>query len=977
MPRPSLLPALAIAGVLLGAAHSPACPQVLDLPPHPRLIVYGPATDPTRLQELRTLVDETGPPEGWSDRKRALVLAFRSLRAGSRYWYERNIEAEWGESPMHQDEQYRCITTLALTDLLMKSKGTLYPEYAGGRIYAQKANAFLHWWRDHGFHNWGQHPEYSSGHDALGYAEMLAAHALFYDWCHDYLSVSERAYHARAIYHLMTNEERMYLFAYGDWRYGWYDNNHLGVIFGAVGLAALALDQDDPVFNQTARDSIAWYRDRAASRVRQYLDAGFPGDGAGIEGVLYAMYGLNLALPYALATERLRTVATPYDPLPANLRVDGPRNAYQTPTWLYCEQLPFDPCGGTPLNDTAVPPYDLNAGHRAWPWLMAFSTAQHPNLALPFFHTIYPPALLAGAAVVEFDPDAPDAGNDPFDLRRVVPQPELDVGQLNSAGILLGWPEDDPPPTLDPGVLARGRYFSGRGVTYFRSGIQSLHADGHLDFRPDSCLITFECRQPPSFPPGHTQWSGHTQEDVNHFTLFFARQPLFYDSGYAGWGRYPSFFSSAHSLHEVRVGAGAWQGFAERRTQGSAIGSVIGSGAAPSFAGGINTACWSSSQVLRSVRRMVVLPRPGSPAPYLLLHDDVQLVASGKVRAQMQTGNEAGSASEPAPQIAGNIARWQKGGARAVLAFLAPAGMSLTTPVLTPNDTTNWPSHWMVRGEVPSFRTRHQIVSLIEPRFASDGSAELAGVATPIPTSDPEGLAWQIDSGRLVDVVAFRPFDRTEPWWIYPQGYPPIEAEQATLLAMRFEEAARGGRALRAGLISGGGRISCGGRRVAFLAGGRASTLTFSEAGATAWVDGDPVPEYQVDLTGPREFDSTGHRGAGASPPSAPAETEAESTATSPARTSGGTGPGDSWIDRIPNPLRPGARLDCGADGGRVTIEVYDTSGRLLRTLESANGIIEWNGRNAGGEPVPSGAYLLRCARGGITACTRRVILLR
>ena len=147
----------------------------------------------------------------------------------------------------------------------------------------------------------------------------------------------------------------MYLYAHGDWRNGWYDNNHLGVIFGAVGLAALALDQDDPIFNQTARDSIAWYRQKAATRVRDYLDASYPGEGAGIEGILYAMYGMNLALPYALATERLRTVAQGYDPLPASMRVDAPRNAYQAPTWLYCEQLPFNPCGGTPLNDTARP----------------------------------------------------------------------------------------------------------------------------------------------------------------------------------------------------------------------------------------------------------------------------------------------------------------------------------------------------------------------------------------------------------------------------------------------------------------------------------------------------------------------------------------------------------------------------------------------------------------------------------------------
>ena len=124
---------------------------------------------------------------------------------------------------------------------------------------------------------------------------------------------------------------------------------------------------------------------------------------------------------------------------------------------------------------------------------------------------------------------------------------------------------------------------------------------------------------------------------------------------------------------------------------GSAIGSVIGSGVGPSFAGGINTECWSSTDVARSVRRIVVLPRPGAPAPYFLIHDDFELTASGRVRAIMQTGNEYEGGIANVPLIDGNTARWEKGNARAVLSFLAPSAMSLSTPVLAPNDTTSWP----------------------------------------------------------------------------------------------------------------------------------------------------------------------------------------------------------------------------------------------------------------------------------------------
>ena len=944
----SVTPPLMVAILLLGAAHSAARSQALNLPPHPRLIVYGTSTNPTRLAELRSQVDESGSPEQWNERKRALVLAFRSLRAGSRVFSELNLEAEWGERPVIQDEQYRCLATLALTDLLMKSKGSLYPEYAGDRIYARKANAFLHWWRDHDYLNWGQNPELGAV-DGLGYAELLAGYALFYDWCYDYLSVSERAYHARAIYHVITDEDRLYHFAYGDWRYGWYDNNHVGVIFGAVGLAALALDQQDPIFNQTARDSIAWYRQVAATRVRDYLDTSYPGEGAGIEGVLYAMYGLNLSLPYALATERLRTVASGYDPLPSSMRVDAPRNAYQVPTWLYYEQLPFNPCGGTPLNDTSPPPDDLNASFRAWPWLMALSSAQYPNLAVPFFYTIYPPATIASAVAAPFDFRAPDPVSDPFDVRQVGTEPDFAVSQLNSLGILLGWPEADPYPTLDPRGLTHGKYYPGRGITYLRTGVQLLNTDGTRDWKPDSCLITFECRPHPSFPPGFADWAGHTQEDVNQFTVFIAQQPLFYDSGYAGWGHAPSFFSYAHSLHDVQIGTGAWQGFADYRTEGIPIGSVIGSGVGPSFAGGINTECWPSTQVARSVRRMVVLPRPGAAAPYLLLHDDFQLTAGGRVRAIMQTGNEVGL--DGLPLISGNTARWEKGNARAVLSFLSPAGMSLSTFTLTPNEPEEWPAHWVVRAEVPTSRTRHQIVSLIEPRFANDGSPELAQACVAIPTNDAEGLAYQIDSGRLTDVVAFRPYDRTQDWWIYPVGYPAIHAAQATVVALRFDGSQPTAGAIRAGLLSGGGTLICDGQLVASLTGNQASTLSFSEAGASAWVDGDATPEFYV----------------------APIPLTGDPTIPPPDVVRGSDG---SWVSRIPNPLRAGARIESPRRGGPVAIGVYDASGRLLRTLESYDGLIRWDGRASDGRAIPTGLYLLRI-RQGESAWSRRVVVLR
>ncbi len=970
---PCVLPGLLLS-LLLVLPLAPLLAQTLDLPPHPRLIVYGTVENQTRLEDLRAQVDQIGDPQEWSERKRVLVLAFRALRAGSWVWHQRNLEAQWGQRPVVQDEQYRCLATLALTDLLMKEKGALYPEYATDRIYARKANAFLHWWHDHNDYNWGQ-----AGGDVnqLGYAELLAGYALFYDWCHDALSLAERAYHARAIYHILTDAENLYYFSHGDWRTAsWYDNNHMGVIFGAAGLAALALDQDDPVFDATARDSIAWYRSKAAERVRNYLDVSFPGEGAGIEGMLYAMYGMNLALPYALATQRLRTVEAGYDPLPASMRVDGPRHAYQAPTWLYYEQLPFNPSGATPLNDTAPPPYDLHPSFRSWTWLTAFSTSEDPNLGVPFFYTIYPPATIAGAVTADFDFRDPGPADDPFDVREPMdPDPVCLPSRLNSVGILLGWPDASPYPTLDPRDLHHSAYFPGRGITYLRTGVQLLKPDGTLDWKPDSCLITFECRQPPTYPPGFDRWRGHTQQDVNHFTLFFARQPLFYDCGYAGWGKYPSFFSRGHSLHQVRIGGGPWQDFSEYFAMGEPIGSVIGSGVGPSLAGGINTECWSAD-VLRSVRRMVVLPRPGAPAPYLLLHDDFELAAAGQVRAIMQTANEYEGSSAHRPQIAGNVARWDKGDARAVLAFLAPQAMQLSAHTLAPNNTNDWPIHWEVQAEVPAAGTRHQIVSLVEPRYASAPGPDLVDACMTIPTSDPQGLAYQIDSGRLTDVIAFRPYDRTGVWWIFPQGYDPIEAEDASLVAIRFDSSPAAGDRIRGGLLSGGGQVACGGRRVAALTGGPAASLSFSEAGASIWTDqgiaGDPgQPPASV-------WGSISPAALTVNNRPAPVSTLGGADA---ARGAGrGAEPDELGGRLLPNPLRAGDRILWSGGRGPLTIGVYDVCGHLVRILDSRRAQdparLTWDGRAEDGKAMPTGVYFLRI-RQGEAVWNRRVLVVR
>lgn len=72
-----------------------------------------------------------------------------------------------------------------------------------------------------------------------------------------------------------------------------------------------------------------------------------------------------------------------------------------------------------------------------------------------------------------------------------------------------------------------------------------------------------------------------------------------------------------------------------------------------------------------------------------------------------------------------------------------------------------------------------------------------------------------------------------------------------------------------------------------------------------------------------------------------------------------------------PNPAAGGARLAIQIPArGRASLRVYAVSGRLVRTLvddevPAGSTVLEWDGRDQGGQPLPSGVYLGRLAAGG------------
>lgn len=84
----------------------------------------------------------------------------------------------------------------------------------------------------------------------------------------------------------------------------------------------------------------------------------------------------------------------------------------------------------------------------------------------------------------------------------------------------------------------------------------------------------------------------------------------------------------------------------------------------------------------------------------------------------------------------------------------------------------------------------------------------------------------------------------------------------------------------------------------------------------------------------------------------------------------------------IPNPLRTAGRIDVRiGKAGPLRVEVLDSSGRQVRTLEEdvadiGTHTVAWDGCDARGRPLPSGAYFLRASAAGLVA-HRGVLVVR
>lgn len=84
----------------------------------------------------------------------------------------------------------------------------------------------------------------------------------------------------------------------------------------------------------------------------------------------------------------------------------------------------------------------------------------------------------------------------------------------------------------------------------------------------------------------------------------------------------------------------------------------------------------------------------------------------------------------------------------------------------------------------------------------------------------------------------------------------------------------------------------------------------------------------------------------------------------------------------VPNPLNPSTviRYDVPSDGGKVTLEIFDVSGRLVRRLVDGQETpgrksVAWDGRDERGKSVASAVYYYRLQAPGYEKILKMMVV--
>jgi hypothetical protein len=888
-----------LAGLLLVAFLAPRV-ATAALPPHPRLIL-----NPERIAQLRQWTHSTDAPRTWSERERVMHLAYRSIvAAADQLITEPPTGRRWGEincsNAGQQGGAFQGLTILAMAHLLRTGE----PDYDRTAKYRAYTLNLWETWRQLGYPMWGP-PCFCD----LNTGELLAGWALAFDWLYAEMDSTQVRHSVEALSTLVEKMDQGGCLDDVTWR---LDNNHDGIAYAGRGLAALAQEGHLSGAQERGR---AQRLSVAADIVSRYLEYAYPG-GSGYEGLLYSNYGMNIALPFALAAQRLAAY------LPPKEQVQVPLGAgvQQAGTWLVYEQLPQDRYGGTPLNDTNVPPYDLNPYFcRAWPWLLAFADVRAPSAIRHLFFTTYTPAEIDRNIAVPFDPNA--AGRD---LRGVLFShlgPLNYTGLCNAVAILLGWPDPDVPPAafLDPSAMPPSRAFPERGLVIFRTGLHQLDAAGELASDPRATLITFECRAPATFRP-NGRHAGHAQFDQNQFTVFSRGEPLFWDTGYEGWP--PQ--NGTHNTETMQPEHGDWTGFRlDAPTEGRLLRWHFGQGEAPSMAAGDDSAAWNFTLteepplVDRSRRHFFILPRGKDQAPYILFHDDLDYAGETRARARWfwHSGNNLGQ-PDFSWDVAARTASIVRGRAVAAVQILSPDTLeSMRSDSLGTDD-------WKHRVLTVQTGLRQNADLVVLASFTDDAPSRMA--ARRLPTDSPDILAFEIVEADRTDLAVFRRGDRTGSWTVTVGGRTLSGDADQTLL--RFTGAGRAWADISAGMMIRGSRLWFEDQPVAELRAdeGRGD-LVFSAEQVEVTAPQTQDPRYLIGPLIPASALVNGQ-------PQPVRLWDVPIPAWLPAgRLSAQLGPAS------PNPAGREAKIPFYLRSpGQVRLAIYDAQGRLVRELQNA-----------------------------------------
>ena len=760
-----------------------------DPPPHPRLII-----DDTKIAELYDLTHPDGDWTTWTDREKVSHLAYRSIIESANYY----MEKAWNSSTWvsSQGKQYRGLMTLALAHLLRKDE--VEPQPYDNR-YAQKLLGglpgeplgLLLRWRDNGYPNHG---------GDLGHAELTAGWALVFDWLFDEMGVYQYdvADAVLDLETLLTNTEH-HTFS-NCWSIA---NNHVGIDYSARGLAALALEG-----HATDEQNRVAILDEAAYKVRGFLNSSYFNEGSAVEGMFYAQYGLNVALPFALATDRL-----PHLDPDHRMRVAEECNVQQAGTWMLYEQLPYLPYAGTQLNDVATPPYSMN--HTvwvSWPWLMAFGNIERPSGALHHFYTQYSPAKWDNALGYDFDPDSSTnpSGGLLFSHNIVTPpsQPQLPLGEpyYVPASILLSLPDIDGPlpEFVGPAEMRSSRAFEGQGLTYFRSSLHDV-VGGELQYDPLATMIVFQARRHWWYEPGceiPSIWPLiHVHHDLHHFLVYTQGEKLFYDTGMH------TRRAEGHSNCEIwDSGQNEWISAEEDYLlcYGQPMPTLLPGGNAPMMAGGDKTEVWPTLAD-RAQRYFFVMPRTGDQPPYILFHDDIDYTGSetGRVRWHWQSGARMSDPEFVITEETGQPtqASLQLGDARGTATMLSPLGSTVSAGTIDP-EHPSWPDMRQLAVETPEQENADQVV-MIEIENTTGGAIRPDHLAAEELFTGFDGrFAWLISDGERRDLVAVRRADDTDTWQLNVDGH--SLSTDAHHVILRYNDDGLEWDSIDAGLFTGG-----------------------------------------------------------------------------------------------------------------------------------------------------------------------------